>query len=73
MSATGEDRAALRFAIISIVRLGGIGALLTGIAVLAGALDWPLIAGLVLLAAGAAGAFLAPTLLARRWSSKRHQ
>jgi len=68
---TGADPAARRFAMISAVRLGGIAALLAGIAVLRGALDWPALAGMALVAIGMVGTFLAPTLLARRWSSRR--
>jgi len=68
---SGRDPAARRFAIISAVRLGGVAAFLAGIAVLGDALDWPDAAGIALIAIGALGTFLAPTLLARRWSSRR--
>ncbi len=68
-----EERARRRFALIQLVRLAGIAALLGGVAVLAGALAWPDLVGAALALAGAAAAFLAPTLLARRWSSRRRK
>lgn len=68
-----DPRAARRFALIQAVRIAGLAALLAGIAVLAGALSWPRGAGAALVVAGAMGTFLAPTLLARRWSSRRRR
>ena len=69
MSAADDARAARRFAIISAVRLVGVAAFLAGIAVLADALDWPAVIGVLLVIAGAFGTFLAPVLLARQWST----
>jgi hypothetical protein len=66
-----DEQARRRFALMSGVRLAGIAAFLLGIAVLAEGLAWPQGTGVVLVAAGAFGAFLAPQLLARRWSSRR--
>ena len=72
MSGPADDALARRrFAVITGVRLGGIGAFLVGIAILAGALATPAAAGYGLVVAGAVCAFLAPTLLARRWSTRR--
>ncbi len=68
-----DPRAGQRFAFMQATRIAGIAALLLGIAVLADALAWPRGAGAVLVVAGAAGTFLIPTLLARRWSSRRRQ
>lgn len=67
---TDEGAARRRFAIINAVRLSGIAMLLTGIATLSDAIGLPDAVGYVLVAAGAVGTFLAPTLLARRWSSR---
>ena len=65
-----EALAKRRFTIINAVRLGGIAAFLIGVATLADALGLPDALGFVLVAAGAIGVFLAPTLLARRWSTR---
>lgn len=65
-----EALAMRRFALIGAARLAGVALLLAGIAVLAGALAWPVALGAALVVAGAVGTFLAPVLLARRWSSR---
>lgn len=69
-STADEALARRRFFAIQAVRLAGIVLLLLGIAVLAEVLGWPHAMGMVLIAAGAVGTFLAPMLLARRWSSR---
>jgi len=67
------DPAKRRFLTISAVRIAGIAALLAGVAVLSDALALPDLVGMALVVAGAVGTFLAPTLLARRWSSNRRR
>lgn len=66
-----RDPAAARFAVIQIVRAGGVAMVLFGIAVLTARIpalaavpDW---AGYLLIGAGLIDVFVAPTLLARRW------
>ena len=71
--APDADIARQRFLIINAVRLAGIALLLAGIAVLRGTWVLPNGAGPALVVAGAFGAFLAPTLLARRWSSNKRR
>ncbi len=71
--APDEALAMRRFALIGVVRLAGVALLLAGIAVIAGALAWSFALGTALVVAGAIGAFLAPVLLARRWSSRRRR
>ena len=70
---TDEDLARRRFATITAVRLGGIGAFLLGILTLAEVIALPGALAYVLVAAGAVGTFLAPTLLARRWSTRAQE
>ena len=71
MSEADEARAARRYLAIQLVRMGGIACFLAGIAILAGTLAAPRIAAMVLVVLGAFATFLAPVLLARRWSSRR--
>jgi len=73
MSDAAEDQARRRFALLNAVRLASIAAFLLGVAVLAEALAWPRVLGAALVAAGAFGAFLAPVLLSRRWSTRRRR
>ena len=68
-----RDPAARRFAILQMVRLVSVLAFLAGIAVLGGSLAWPQAVGMVLVAVGAFGTFVAPRLLARRWHSDRQK
>jgi threonine/homoserine efflux transporter RhtA len=71
MSAEDDALARRRYGLIQGTRLAGIAALLVGLAVLTKTLVWPQALGAVLVVAGAFGTFLAPVLLARRWSSRR--
>ncbi len=67
------DPAFRRFLIINMVRIAGVAVLLTGVAVLGEVLEWPQPLGLALILLGGIGTFLLPTMLARRWSSKRQR
>ena len=73
MSEADDARAMRRFFAIGVVRLGSVAAFLGGIAVLSHALAWPIALGVLLVVAGAFGTFVAPRLLARRWSTNRRQ
>ena len=73
MTPQDDQQAARRFAIIQCVRIGGIALLLAGIAGLAEALAISREVAAVLVVAGALATFLAPTLLARRWSTRNRR
>ena len=65
---TDEDTARTRFAIISLVRLGGAVLVAIGMLSIADAIDWiPTGLDYAAVAAGLFGAMIAPRMLARRW------
>lgn len=64
-----EERARNRWLVINAVRIAGVALVVVGLLGTQGAIDVPIWAAYALLAAGFAGAFLAPTMLARRWRS----
>lgn len=64
-----EVRAKQRFMAINVARIAGVLMVLAAIAVLNGALPLPDWAGYALVIAGMFATFVAPTLLARRWST----
>lgn len=66
-----KDPAKARFFAIQGVRISGTILTMLGIAVLAGKTDLPRLAGYVLAVVGLVDALIVPTLLARRWSSRK--
>ncbi len=66
-----EAQARRRFAVISLVRLGGAATAVFGLVILAGRLDWPPLAGAVFVLAGLAGFAVLPRSLARKWKTKQ--
>ena len=65
-----EDQARNRWAVIQVVRAGGVVMAILGLLTIEGIVPLPEVAGYVLLALGLAEVFLMPTLLARKWSSR---
>jgi hypothetical protein len=66
---SSEDLARKRFLALTMIRFTGVAVALLGVAILAGKVDLPAIAGFVLLAMGALDAMIMPLVLARRWKS----
>lgn len=64
---TDPDPAKGRFFIIQALRLSGVALVVLGVAVIAGKVPLPEMAGYVLLAVGVADALIVPRFLARRW------
>lgn len=60
-----------RFMVINAVRLAGIAMILIGIAALSDKIALPDVAAYILIVVGMAEAFLLPTMLARKWSTRR--
>ena len=69
MDQPDDEIAARRFWMLQVLRLSGVVLVVLGAMVVAGTLDWPQVAGYVLIAVGIADFFVMPLLLARRWSS----
>lgn len=67
--AKAEAQAKHRYAILNLVRIGGLGLVLLGIAIARNIVPLPYLLGVVLAVAGLLGFFIAPTLLARRWKA----
>ena len=65
-----EDQARNRWAVIQVVRAGGVVMAILGLLTIEGIVPLPEVAGYVLLALGLVEVFLMPTLLARKWSSR---
>lgn len=70
-----QAQAQQRFMVISLVRFGGVFAILGGILAANGALPFavPEAIAYVMVVLGMGLVFVIPTLLARRWSSNRQQ
>lgn len=66
-----NDPAQSRYFAMVAVRFAGVALILLGILVVRGVLELPDALGYVLLAAGLAGFFVMPTVLARRWRSPK--
>jgi len=64
-----DDPAQGRYFTIQAVRIAGVAQVILALVVLNGQLDWPEIAGWLLLANGLADVFLVPHLLAKRWKT----
>jgi hypothetical protein len=67
--AAADALAKRRFMVINLLRLSGVAMVIAGLAVVNGGIALPEVAGYVLIAVGMIDTFLAPTLLARAWSS----
>jgi len=65
------DIAKRRFLALAMIRLTGTAIALFGVAILAGIVALPNMAGALLLIAGTADAVVVPILLARKWKSPR--
>ena len=65
-----EEQARNRWAVIQLVRAGGVVMAILGLLTIEGIVPLPEVAGYVLLALGLVEVFLMPTLLARKWSSR---
>jgi len=70
-----RDPAAARFAIIQLVRFGGVALVLLGLAIQSGRVaalaEIPAMVGYVFIAVGLVDVFVAPALLARRWRTPK--
>ena len=64
-----EAIARTRVMVISLARLSGLVLVALGVIVLAGTLDWPRIAGYVLLAVGVVETIVIPQILVKKWRS----
>ncbi|MCB2066636.1 MAG: hypothetical protein KDE15_08365 [Erythrobacter sp.] len=60
-----------RFVVINVLRLSGVAMVIAGMAVFNQGLDLPEEAGVALMVVGMFDVFVAPLLLARRWSSNQ--
>ncbi|KUR70068.1 hypothetical protein AQZ52_14450 [Novosphingobium fuchskuhlense] len=71
---TGKDPAAVRFAVLQMVRLAGAMLAFAGVLIISGKIGWmpklPEALGYVLVGAGLVDFFAAPVFLARRWKSR---
>ena len=65
-----DEVARNRWAVIQVVRAGGVVMAILGLLTIEGIVPLPEVAGYVLLALGLVEVFLMPTLLARKWSSR---
>lgn len=66
---SAEDLARKRFLAMTLVRFAGVAMAFLGIAILAGKVDLPMIAGFLFLILGAVDAMIMPLVLAKRWKS----
>jgi hypothetical protein len=66
-----DEQARNRWMVIQAMRLGGIAMVIVALLALRGIVPMPDAAAYVLLGVGLVDVFLVPTLLARKWSSRR--
>ena len=66
-----DQTARNRWAVIQAMRLGGVAMAVVGLLVTGDVILLPRVAGYVLLAIGLLDVFVVPTLLARKWSTRR--
>lgn len=66
-----ERLARRRYYTIEAVRWAGIAMVMLGIAVLAGKIDWPPLAGWLIAANGVVDALIVPIMLAKRWRTPK--
>lgn len=71
MTPADPDPAKARFFIIAAVRLSGVALVFLGMAVLAGKLPLPRIAGYAIAGIGMFDAFVLPLFLTKRWKTPR--
>lgn len=64
-----EEEAKRHFWIISVVRLAGAVFITLGLLTVAEVIDWPRVAGYILIAIGFFDTMFLPTYLARKWKS----
>lgn len=64
-----ETRARTRFFVIQLVRITGLALFMAGLLAIAGKLDLPMVAGVVLTAVGAFDMLILPLILSRKWKS----
>ncbi len=62
-----NDPAKGRYLVIQIVRFTGVALTVLGVAVIAGKIEWPEMAGYALVVAGVIDALVVPPILARKW------
>ncbi len=62
-----RDPAAGRFLVLTLLRFSGVALALLGVAVVAGKVPLPYVAGYVLVLAGVLDALVLPPILARKW------
>lgn len=71
MNPADPDPAKARFFIIAAVRLSGVALVFVGMAVMAGKLPLPGLAGYGIAAVGMIDAFIVPLFLTKRWKTPR--
>jgi hypothetical protein len=64
-----DDVARARWMTINAMRIGGVAMVILGIAGLKGVIEFPEVAGYVLIAAGLVEIFVLPLVMARKWRS----
>ena len=64
-----EQQAKQRFMILTAIRFSGVAMALAGVAIVAGKIALPAVAGYVLIAIGALDSMLMPLVLLRAWKS----
>lgn len=63
-----ENLAKRRFAVLNVMRLGGLALVMSGLAISQGVIDLPKELGMAIAAIGLLDFFFLPRLIARRWS-----
>ena len=66
-----EDVARGRWMAINVARLAGVAMVIVGIMGLRGVIEYPAVAGWILVGVGLLDIFLVPQILARKWRSPR--
>lgn len=66
-----DDVARNRWAVMTAVRLAGVGMVVAGVLMLRGVLPGPALAAYLLLAVGLVDTFVVPQVLARKWRTPR--
>ena len=64
-----EDQARQRFMVLTMMRLSGIVLMVFGLAIAAGKIDLPAVAGYAMIAVGALDALVMPMVLIKAWKS----
>ncbi|MCB5426214.1 hypothetical protein H0274_13180 [Altererythrobacter sp. CC-YST694] len=66
-----DDPARGRYFTISMIRLAGVAMVLVGALVVRQIIEWPKMAGYVLIAAGLIDVYIVPQILARKWRTPK--